>query len=80
MANIDGYFDCEIEEEIAVLNSHGKYSLELNRVSFNGYPANFDIRRWGCNAVGEKYPSRGVSLNRSELAALKKQLNAMDDI
>lgn len=80
MANIDGYFDCEIEEEIAILNCHGKYTLELNRVSFNGYPANFDLRRWGCNAAGEKYPSRGVSLNRLELAALKKQLNAMDDI
>lgn len=75
---IDSYFDCEIEEEIAVLNSHGKYTLELNRVSFNGYPGNYDIRRWGMNAAGEKYPSRGVSLNRVELAALKKQLNAMD--
>ena len=78
MAQVDSYFDCEIEEEIAVLNSHGKYTLELNRVSFNGYPANYDIRRWGLNAAGERYPSRGISLNRAELKALRDQLNSMD--
>lgn len=38
MANMDSYFDCEIEEQIAVLNSRGKYTLELNIVSFNGRP------------------------------------------
>ena len=78
MANMDSYFDCEIEEQIAVLNSRGKYTLELNIVSFNGRPANYDIRRWGLNAAGERYPARGISLTSDELQALKDQLNAME--
>ena len=43
MPNMDSYFDCEIEEKIAVLHSRGKYTLELNIVSFNGRPANYDF-------------------------------------
>ena len=78
MANMDSYFDCEIEEQIAVLNSRGKYTLELNIVSFNSRPANYDIRRWGINAAGEKYPARGINLTLAELQALKAQLNKMD--
>lgn len=78
MPNMDSYFDCEIEEEIAVLHSRGKYTLELNIVSFNGRPANYDIRRWGLNAAGEKYPARGISLTLEELQALKDQLDDMD--
>lgn len=80
MRNINGDFNFEIKEEIAVLSAGGRYSLELNRVSFNGHPANYDIRWWGWNDSVEKYPARGVSLTRSELAALKKQLNEMDEI
>ena len=77
---MDSYFDVEITEHIATLNDRGRYTLELNIVSFNGAKANYDIRRWGLNAAGEKYPAKGIMLSREELAALKKQLNAMDDI
>ena len=60
------------------INSRGKYTLELNIVSFNGWPANYDIRRWGLNAAGERYPARGISLTSDELQALKDQLDAME--
>ncbi len=78
MGITDNFFDYEVEEQIATLNSRGKYTLELNIVSFNSRPANYDIRRWGINAAGEKYPARGINLTLAELQALKAQLNKMD--
>ena len=41
-------FSFEIEEQLLVLSENEKgWTKEINRVSFNGAPAKFDIRAWG---------------------------------
>ena len=40
-------FKFEIEEKLLVLSENDKgWTKELNRVSFNGAPAKYDIRSW----------------------------------
>ena len=40
-------FTFEIEEKLLVLSENDKgWTKELNRVSFNGAPAKYDIRTW----------------------------------
>ena len=40
-------FSFEIEEKLLVLSENDKgWTKELNRVSFNGAPAKYDIRTW----------------------------------
>ena len=40
-------FSFEIEEQLLVLSENEKgWTKELNRVSFNGAPAKYDIRTW----------------------------------
>ena len=40
-------FKFEIEEKLLVLSENEKgWTKELNRVSFNGAPAKYDIRTW----------------------------------
>lgn len=61
-----GRFDFEIEERIAVLSEGAAgYSTELNRVSYNGYPAKLDLRKWH-----EGQPLKGVSLSDDEARRL----------
>ena len=39
-------FNYEIVETIATLSQNGDTSKELNRVSYNGSPAKYDLRSW----------------------------------
>ena len=39
-------FNYEIVEHIATLSQSGDTSKELNRVSYNGSPAKYDLRSW----------------------------------
>jgi hypothetical protein len=57
----------EIEEEIAVLSNRGSWYLELNRVSWNGAPAKFDIRTW--NDTHTRM-GKGITLTDEEAKAL----------
>jgi len=66
----------QIERKIAVLSEErGGWLLELNMVSWNGYPPKFDIRRW---SPDHSQTSKGVTLNECEagllLEALRKEL------
>ena len=54
----------EIEEEIAVLSTKGSWSMELNKVSWNGAPAVYDIRKWN------EDHTRMVTLTDKEMDAL----------
>ncbi len=71
-------FNYTVEQQIAVIDTRGKYRLELNIVSFNGYPAKYDLRRWGTKGDGETYPAKGIQLDERELRELKAQLDAME--
>ena len=39
-------FNYQITEHIATLSQSGDTSKELNRVSYNGSPAKYDLRSW----------------------------------
>lgn len=39
-------FNYEIVEHIATLSQSGDTTKELNRVSYNGSPAKYDLRSW----------------------------------
>lgn len=66
-------FDFEITEHIATLSTNAGYSLELNRVAYNGYPAKLDLRKWK-----DGQPLKGVTLSDEEAAALFKALQQME--
>ena len=48
-------FSFEIEEKLLVLSENDKgWTKELNRVSFNGAPAKYDIRTWSPDRSEER--------------------------
>ena len=61
-----------IEQHIATISTSKRSTLELNRVSFNEYPAKIDLRRWGTGEDGTRIPYKGVQLNDTEFEQLKK--------
>ena len=67
----------KIEEHIATLSTGPLYTVELNLVSFNNYPAKYDIRRWSRSPEGDTMPGKGIHLNFGELKALR---TALDDL
>ena len=59
----------DIEEHLGVINEEPTgWKKELNRVSWNGGPAKFDIRSWdGAHAK----MSRGITLHSDEMENLR---------
>lgn len=65
-------FSYEIQEEIAVLSTSAKgWTKEINKVSYNGGAAKFDIRDW---APEREKMGKGVTLNDDEAKALYEAL------
>jgi hypothetical protein len=60
-------FTYEIKEEIATLSTKGGWSLELNRISWNGRPATYDLRKWSDD---HSRMGKGITLNDDEMAEL----------
>ncbi|MBC1727065.1 hypothetical protein HB981_11165 [Listeria seeligeri] len=68
MANIE----YEVIEEVGVLSENTRgWRKELNRVSWNGRPAKYDIRDW---AENHEKMGKGITLTDEEAEALKKLL------
>ncbi|MBF2474935.1 hypothetical protein IA829_03190 [Listeria seeligeri] len=68
MANIE----YEIMEEVGVLSENTRgWRKELNRVSWNGRPAKYDIRDW---AENHEKMGKEITLTDEEAEALKKLL------
>ena len=68
--------ECKIIRKLAGLSSNQNgWQLELNEVSWNGYPPKLHLRRW--NADHTKC-NKGITLSRKEaenlLAVLKEEL------
>jgi hypothetical protein len=63
-------FNYEITERIAVLSQSGDTSKELNKVSYNGAPAKYDLRSWKRGESEEKL-LKGITLSDEEMDALK---------
>lgn len=72
-------FSYEIVEPIAVLSQSGETTKELNRVSYNGSPAKYDLRSWR-RTDGEEKLLKGLTLTEEEATALKAALNSRTDI
>ena len=66
----------EIVEEIAVLSTKGSWSMELNRVSWNNGPANYDIRKWN---EDHTRMGKGVTLTEDEMNKLISTFNSEED-
>lgn len=57
-------FSFEIEEKLLVLSENDKgWTKELNRVSFNGAPAKYDIRTW---SPDHTKMGKGITLSNEE--------------
>lgn len=61
-------FSFEIEEKLLVLSENDKgWTKELNRVSFNGAPAKYDIRTW---SPDHTKMGKGITLSNEEFQVL----------
>ena len=69
MGNYNPKFNYEIKEQIAVLSESedGRYTTEVNLISYNGAPEKLDIRKW--NRADDRM-GKGVTLNEEEAEAL----------
>ena len=68
-------FTYKIVDHIADIAKKGSWTLELNRVSWSGRPATFDLRKW---SEDHTKMSKGLSLSAEELAALGKVLASIE--
>lgn len=76
---MDRAFNYEIVERIAVLSENGDTTKELNRVSYNGSPAKYDLRSWR-RTDGEEKLLKGLTLTEEEASILKEALNSRADL
>ena len=61
-------FSFEIEEKLLVLSENDKgWTKELNRVSYNGAPAKYDIRTW---SPDHTKMGKGITLSNEEFQVL----------
>ena len=68
-------FSFEIVEKCGVVSeSKGGWTLELNRVSWSGREAKYDLRSW---SPDHKKMGKGVTLSAQELAKLGEMLSQM---
>ena len=66
----------EIEQRIAVLSTNARgWERQLNLISWNGNAAKYDIRDWSPDGTRM---SKGVSLTKEELKALKGILEDLE--
>lgn len=69
-------FSYEIQEEIGVISEgKGGWSLQLNKVSWGGRPAKYDLRPW---APDHEKMGKGITLTADELKSIKELLNKIE--
>ena len=68
-------FSFQITEKVAVLSeSKGGWTLELNKVSWGGRPAKFDLRSW---APDHQKMGKGVTLSDEEVKKLGEVISSL---
>ncbi|MCD8039931.1 MAG: transcriptional coactivator p15/PC4 family protein [Clostridia bacterium] len=72
-------FNYEVVEHIATLSENGSTTKELNKVSYNGSAAKYDLRQWR-HIDGEVRLLKGLTLTDEEAKALKDALNSIEDL
>lgn len=68
-------FKYEIVERIAILSENGKWTKELNKVSWNQRGVKYDLRDW--NHEDGKI-GKGNTLTKEELINLGSVINALE--
>lgn len=69
-------FSFEITENIGVISEgKGGWALELNKVSWGGRPAKYDLRSW---SPDHQKMGKGVTLTNEELNSLKTLLGNIE--
>lgn len=69
----------EIVKHIGVIRDCG-YPVELNVARWNDGKPVFDLRKWKLGEAGAKLPMKGLTLDRTELQALRDVLNGMEEL
>ena len=73
--NMADEFSFQITEQLKVIStSKSGWTLELNKVSWGGRPAKYDLRSW---APDHQKMGKGITLTDEELEALKTALNEL---
>ena len=68
-------FSFQITEQLKVIStSKSGWTLELNKVSWGGRPAKYDLRSW---APDHQKMGKEITLTDEELEALKTALNEL---
>ncbi len=68
-------FSFQITEQLKVIStSKSGWTLELNKVSWGGRPAKYDLRSW---TPDHQKMGKGITLTDEELEALKTALNEL---
>lgn len=66
----------EITKSLGVLSESAKgWTKEINLVSWNNYPAKYDIREWDPD---HQKMSKGLTLSADEIKELRDILNGLD--
>ena len=69
-------FSFQITEKVGEISvSKTGWTLELNKVSWGGRPAKFDLRSW---SPDHQKMGKGSTFTKEELIALKNLLNTID--
>ncbi len=72
---MDNEFKFSIEESIAVISQgNGGWNLELNKVSWGGRDAKYDLRIW---SPDHQKMSKGLTLTKEELISLRDKLQTL---
>ncbi len=68
-------FSFEIQKTIGIIStSKSGWNLELNKVSWGGRPAKFDLRSW---SPDHQKMGKGITLNDEEIANLGKLISSL---
>ena len=67
-------FTMDIIEDYGVISEKNGYELKLQKISWNGRDAKYDIRPWKDDKCG-----KGITLTDEELDALHTKLKELDD-
>ena len=69
-----GEFSYEIKEKLGTISASGKYSKELNIISYNGAEQKYDLRDWYRTDDGVIKMGKGLTLTKEEVLKLKELL------
>lgn len=72
-------FTYEVISHLGNIASKGEnFSKELNIISWKGRKPVYDLRAWRINKDGIKYPLKGISLEKSDVIALRDLLASLN--